>query len=315
MTQPSATEPFPIAHIGDRYLLFDVDAVSRARREHNVCGVLIGTIPHLSQQNIFLGIPLELMPEECRVLVELGHAYIVEDVAQHRSGFLEMKKEDRLAFLRLMDQRGAELALNAKKKAQDRSEKALQEKGILRWKKESKPQQVSAGEPVPQADELAHSVEATSLFDSGPSTPAPSTSTSQNLQPHFITPTTSHPPLPTPPKPSMTVLPRVPRPYPLFAYLHSKGYFMTPGLRFGCHYTVYPGDPLRYHSHFLTTGLDWDEEFDLLDIVGGGRLGTGVKKAYLIGGQDPSALSAAEDAGTQIPGSGVRAFSIEWAGL
>jgi len=47
---------------------------------------------------------------------------------------------------------------------------------------------------------------------------------------------------------------------------------MTPGLRFGCHYTVYPGDPLRFHSHFLATGADWDEEFDLLDIVGGGRL-------------------------------------------
>ena len=106
-------------------------------------------------------------------------------------------------------------------------------------------------------------------------------------------------------------LPPVGNSYPLFRYLHSKGFFATPGLRFGCHYTVYPGDPLRFHSHYLTTGLDWDEEFDLLDIVGGGRLGTGVKKAYLIGGEDPDALSEEGGDGTKA----VRAFSIEWAGL
>lgn len=30
--------------------------------------------------------------------------------------------------------------------------------------------------------------------------------------------------------------------------------------------------------------MDWEEEFDLLDLVGGGRLGTGVKKGWLVGG-------------------------------
>jgi tRNA-splicing endonuclease subunit Sen34 len=208
------------------------------------------------------------------------------------------------------------LALNAKKKAEDRSEKALQQKGIARGKHESKPPSVPASDSVLQMDGTAQPAEASTLFDSGPATPTLSALTSQNPQPYFITPTTSHPPLPMPPIPSMTVLPRVPRPYPLFCYLHSKGYFMTPGLRFGCHYTVYPGDPLRYHSHFLATGLDWDEEFDLLDVVGGGRLGTGVKKAYLIGGRDPSVSSAELDlSAAQSPKNGVRAFSIEWAGL
>jgi tRNA-splicing endonuclease subunit Sen34 len=78
-----------------------------------------------------------------------------------------------------------------------------------------------------------------------------------------------------------------------------------PGLRFGCNYSVYPGDPLRYHSHFLATGLGWNEKFDLLDIVGGGRLGTGTKKAYMVGGEDPKAPK--ED--------NVRAFSVEWASM
>jgi tRNA-splicing endonuclease subunit Sen34 len=32
--------------------------------------VLSGTLPHLSQQNVFLGMPLVLMPEELVLLVE-----------------------------------------------------------------------------------------------------------------------------------------------------------------------------------------------------------------------------------------------------
>lgn len=37
-----------------------------------MCGVLTGTLPHLSQQNVFLGVPLILMPEEVVLLVENG---------------------------------------------------------------------------------------------------------------------------------------------------------------------------------------------------------------------------------------------------
>ena len=97
---PPVQEPFPISYVAGRYLLFDPPTVAHARRTHNVIGVLIGTIPNLSQQNVFLGIPLELQPEEARVLVEQGHAYIVDDAAVHREGFVEMSREDRLAYLR-----------------------------------------------------------------------------------------------------------------------------------------------------------------------------------------------------------------------
>jgi tRNA-splicing endonuclease subunit Sen34 len=80
-----------------------------------------------------------------------------------------------------------------------------------------------------------------------------------------------------------------------------------PGLRFGCDYNVYPGDPLRFHSHFSATSYGWDEEFSMIDLIGGGRLGTRVKKGFLIGGKDADAEPDADAA--------VRAFSIEWGGM
>ncbi|KAG6331175.1 hypothetical protein ID866_7912, partial [Astraeus odoratus] len=45
--------------------------------------MLTGTLPHLSQQNVFLGVPLLLMPEEVVLLVEKGFAYLVDDKKAH----------------------------------------------------------------------------------------------------------------------------------------------------------------------------------------------------------------------------------------
>lgn len=82
---------------------------------------------------------------------------------------------------------------------------------------------------------------------------------------------------------------------------------MSPGLRFGCRYVAYPGDPLRFHSHFLVDGKRWDDKFSLLDLVAGGRLGTGVKKGFLLGGVDESKPVG--------EGDSVRTFTVEWAGM
>ena len=87
-----------------------------------------------------------------------------------------------------------------------------------------------------------------------------------------------------------------------------------PGIRFGCQYMAYPGDPLRFHSHFLCNGMEWDQEFDLLDLVGGGRLGTGVKKGFLIGGRQEDDSNLNKNADTLVDPK-VRAFCIEWAGI
>ena len=47
------------------------------RTEHRVCGTLLGTLPHLSQQNAFLGVPLILQLEEAVLLVDKGRELLV----------------------------------------------------------------------------------------------------------------------------------------------------------------------------------------------------------------------------------------------
>jgi tRNA-splicing endonuclease subunit Sen34 len=86
----------------------------------------------------------------------------------------------------------------------------------------------------------------------------------------------------------------------VYEYLNREGYWMTPGLRFGCDYTAYPGDPLRFHSHFMVHVEKEGEEVDMLTLVGGGRVATQTRKAWMLAGA--------------VDGE-IRVFSIEWAGF
>lgn len=302
--------PIPISFVSGRYLLFSVDAVTYLRREHHICGVLIGTLPQVPQQNIFLGLPLELMPEEARLLVEKGVAYIVDEAKAHKDGMKALVEDDKRRYLQDLEREGLQASrIQAGRKEKQREEalKKLEQKNAAKLKASESQKATEDGAATKEDDDL-------DLFapDSRPgSALASSRAPAVAETPMGITPATSYPPLP--PQPSteqLMPLPDVPASYPLFAHLHSKGYFLAPGLRFGCQYLAYPGDPLRFHSHFLVVAAEWDQEIDLMDIVVGGRLGTGVKKGFLLGGAEKKAeVSEAEG------NDSVRTFSIEWAGM
>ncbi|KAM3424175.1 hypothetical protein BST61_g11282 [Cercospora zeina] len=126
-TAPPVTEPIPIFKLAHRYVLYDANHVTYLRREHNISGVLMGTLPQASQQNVFLGLPLELMPEEARLLVEQNVAYIVDDTAEHKRNFLGsgLSEEERRAYQAALRKQGQAAALDASKRSDDRKKAAL----------------------------------------------------------------------------------------------------------------------------------------------------------------------------------------------
>ncbi|KAI9368470.1 hypothetical protein BJX61DRAFT_215149 [Aspergillus egyptiacus] len=301
--------PVPISYIAGNYFVFSADAATYLRREHHICGVLTGTLPQVPQQNVFTGLPLELMPEEARLLVEKGVACIVDEVHFQKHGMKSLMEADRSKYLKELESQGLEtMQLQLLRKERQRD-------GALKKVEEKKAAKALKAEP-PKEDESRTATEdsVVSLFEDSKSS-APShvssrrSSTLGAFEAMRITPAVSHPPLPQqPPTDHLLPIPEVPSSYPLFAHLHSKGYFLSPGLRFGCQYLAYPGDPLRFHSHFLVVSTEWEEELDLMKIIAGGRLGTGVKKGFLIGGADTTTPSS-------NTGDNVRTFSIEWAGM
>lgn len=299
-------EPVPISRIAGRYLVFDINVVTYLRRTHHICGVLIGSIPQVPQQNVFLGLPLELLPEEARLLVEKEVAYIVDDASQHRETFSTLVGDDRRRYLDSLRSQGRKSRRAAEEVSQKKIEKGLAKQAQLRASKDMLQSTFanSSTEPTDVTSFSNSSPSEESLFPDHPSLPAASTTSVPSSAPYAVTTTTTSSVLSLSQGHIQQPHPVVPTSYALFCLLHSLDYFMTPGLRFGCDYTVYPGDPLRFHSHFLAVGHDWEEEIPLIDLVGGGRLGTGVKKGFLIGGKRPN---------TQ--GKNVRTFCIEWGGM
>lgn len=73
MTSSSSSSPRVPIHVANKKAyVWSVEAMRALRVQHHICGVLTGTLPGITQQNMFLGLPLLLLPEEVVLLVENG---------------------------------------------------------------------------------------------------------------------------------------------------------------------------------------------------------------------------------------------------
>ncbi|RGP66409.1 hypothetical protein FLONG3_8846 [Fusarium longipes] len=276
-----------ISKIAGRYLVFDSEAAGFLRRNENINGTLAGTAPQQPTQNIFLGLPIELRPEEAETLLQKKAAYLVDDVAAHQAVLKNPNTEARRLYLdSLKTKKQTAQHVFAEKNAKRAAEVA---------EKHGKTRRHA---PPSNTDEDA-------IFASDQSEPIVRQQESA-IKSMGVTPTSSGPLIS--PEAERIYQATNPTQGPLCGFLLTSGYYMTPGLRFGAKYSVYPGDPLRFHAHFMANQYDWDEEIPVLDIVAGGRLATAVKKAYLIGGQQPKTHESADD-------QRMRTFSIEWAAM
>ncbi|XP_033100350.1 tRNA-splicing endonuclease subunit Sen34-like [Anneissia japonica] len=80
----------------DKILVWKADDVRTIRDEHHIVGKLIGCLPRTPQQNLQLGLPLQLLPEEAAVLIEYGVARIIKiKIATPGAEDVEKFKEDR----------------------------------------------------------------------------------------------------------------------------------------------------------------------------------------------------------------------------
>ncbi|RKF76992.1 putative tRNA-splicing endonuclease subunit tsp-4 [Golovinomyces cichoracearum] len=272
-------QPYPISKIANRYLLFDVETVTHLRRAHHICGTPVGTLPQIPQQNLFLGLPIELMTEEVRLLVEKNIAYVIDDAKLHKERF-GLLDDDRNKYMEALRSQGLKVTQLIHTAQRKRMEKAL-----------------SLNKPSIKSEK---GTDGTKCVDNLPKTQTKRTSIIKSDL-YSITPTSSYLNSCVP-KQCYGEKPAVKSSYALYKHLHNLNYFILPGLRFGCDYNVYPGDPLRFHSHFIAVGYDWHQSIPAFDIVGGGRLGTAVKKGFLIGGHEEATDK-------------VRTFVIEWGGM
>ncbi|KAJ6780452.1 hypothetical protein PWT90_01818 [Aphanocladium album] len=288
--------PFPvrIACIAGRYLVFDNEAAALLRRQVNTNGVLVGTAPQQPTQNIFLGLPVELRPEEVEAMVRRGAAYVVDAAAAHRDTLHSYRDPvRRQAYIEsLRKQKESAQAALAERSAQRAAEVADKLKRSKNKKGAAAAAAVAAAADAPeQAAGAASQVKSIGVTPTCSTGLVPAGTVAKHRRADELS---------------------LAEAAPLCRHLLDNGYHMTPGLRFGAQYSVYPGDPLRFHAHFMASQYDWDEPIPILDIVAGGRLATAVKKAFLLGGEQPAVAAAGSDEETKPQ---VRTFCLEWAAM
>lgn len=261
-----------ISMVAGKAMLFDLEDIKRARGL-GIVGVLSGTLPAAPQQNMFLGVPLQLMSEECLWLIRSGYARLLPDDLMIRDIYTHLTEDDIVQL-----QLGAEDDLNAQKRVKvEQHEKKMAKLGMKKYRQDDK--LISQGLSVTVHDTPSR-LPNYELFK----TIYKKSSRSQRYLINKI---------------KIDELQ-----YKIFSYLRSRGYFLAPGIRFGGKFIAYPGDPLRFHAHLIVNDVKWNDDIGLINIVGGGRLATGVKKLWVVASEPDS--TEEED---------IQCFSIEWAGF
>ncbi|GAA5978135.1 hypothetical protein JCM10908_004241 [Rhodotorula pacifica] len=346
-------EPVKLRVANQKAYLWDLNDVQYLRVQHHICGVLSGTLPQVTQQNVFLGLPLVLMPEEVVLLVRNGIAVIVDDRAAHlppTPDQAESYHASRAAAVRAQQETHHANEQTKKREMEelhrDKIEKRRREKEAARRKREEEESErrraggedlstfvaSSIGTDGQETMEISVPALAPGAANTGPPTAAGAASSSSTGS-SPVPVAASAAPSDTKPDLSHVGYTIIIEPrsdsfawyepygdgvsystleaakdagvwnYPLntlqearcrvFEDLWRRGFYMGGGMRFGGDFLVYPGDPLRYHSHFTLTVLSTPTTTIMpLDLVAYGRLATAVKKAHLLGSWDAKAQKA-----------------------
>ncbi len=218
-------------------------------RGYGVVGSFTGTLAQFPQQNVFLGMPVQLLAEEVVYLLRRGGGVVVDESASYRSSTVEergwLRGGSRLIGVDNRLRRGTNVKFFVPDTLPTRA-------------------RVSTDREAARGFALAlynpHALPALPWY-------TPSTYTTLSSIQHLF-------PFPSTPPECASVA--------LFEHLLSTGLWCMNGLRFGGSFAVYPGDPLRYHSHYTAQLVLPEEHVGLVGVVANGRLGTSVKKTHLL---------------------------------
>lgn len=300
-----------------RSLVWGAEAVQALRERLGVGGRTVGALPRGPRQNSRLGLPLLLMPEEARLLAEIGAVTLVSaprpDPRQHSLALASFKRQQEQGF-----QEQSTLAAEAR---ESRRQELLEKIAEGRAAKKQKLEQGAADRESPAAGESQAAAESQTPGE----TPAART-TERGARPDPAEPEEaaqgSSSPQPGPsngvaPLPRSALLVQLatarPRPvkarpldwrvqspdwphagrpahelrYSIYRDLWERGFFLSAAGKFGGDFLVYPGDPLRFHAHYIAQCWAPEDDIPLQDLVSAGRLGTSVKKTLLLCSPQP----------------------------
>lgn len=274
---------------GSSPLLWKLSQIRLCREEVGVVGTLVGSLARQPRQNVRLGRPLQILQEEARLLLETRGATV-----SHNNQQQVLEQDER--------------HIRAVELYRDRLESSYQEQCVLalenkkavlqRVIQEKQKDDSSNKDDVQRVMESLESLEKSFTFPrSAMAVQLCTARAGFNHCPEERAFLTSDCPMPTDQRSETR--------FRVYRDLRRKGFFLTSAGKFGGDYLVYPGDPLRFHAHFIALCYSLHEEASLYDILAIARLGSNVKKTVLLCSPQEGADAEGE----------VVYSSLQWSGL
>ncbi|CAD5116325.1 DgyrCDS5228 [Dimorphilus gyrociliatus] len=275
-----------IRKLDENYMVWNASDIIELRNKHRIVGSLIGCLPRIPRQNQQLGRPLLLLREEAALLIKRDICQVLKEISEptnpddkeieefkikrdqlyHEQNILA--KEDRLKELEKLRPRIYEGMKRKAKKDSNISSEKLEENVNEKMKNLEK-----------RIDNLPESAQMLQI---------PTACTRLIEAPEEIN--------------TVAITDKLDETkIRVFEDLHDRGYFLTNGSKFGGDFLVYPGDPCRYHSHYVVICLENHAKISPQQFSTYSRLATIVKKTIL--------LSYLKDDYT------VHYISLNWAGI
>ncbi|XP_059805392.1 tRNA-splicing endonuclease subunit Sen34 isoform X1 [Hypanus sabinus] len=277
-----------------RALVWDAEGASRLPRPPALWGRPVGSLARQPRQNTQLGLPLSLLPEEAWLLAEEGLALLVRAPGPEQVGVRGGGEKEEEEKLQRSHTEQSRLALCQRRKELEALDQQIRRGRQLKNKRRP---QGDVQEPREEEEGSEKGVKETEEGEP-PDTPGPLKELAK-LEETFNFPLESclvqlHTACPRPRslQPLDWRLPSPDWPYPglechqlryaVFRDLRARGYHLTAGGKFGGDFLVYPGDPLRFHAHFIALCVPYGRQLPLQETVTAGRLGSNVKKTVLL---------------------------------
>lgn len=251
----------------------------KLRSELRIVGNPIGSLAPLPRQNSFLGLPVQLLPEETTLLLELNEAKLVNDQslsnipsADDLQSFQQLREQSqkdqsqiyiekrKAQVVQMIDQivAGKQLQrekLLKKKLAQATGDNTDLDASLKINKEEILKTELDKIVPPPASNALVQ------IF-----TADPWSKSEKKVSVEWSYPSSRAEKLK----------------YLTFKNLWEKGFYLTSGIKFGGDFLAYPGDPAKFHARLIVVCVDSLEGVSLRQLVAYGRLGSSNKKTILL---------------------------------
>ena len=234
--------------------------ITYLRKNHRIVGTFIGSLPERTQQNDDLGLPLLLMPEEAKLLVENGIAVIIKydmNFEEMKEFYDKLKTEFVEEYSKQFKAERTQTILNMSEKIVAGKIDKFLEKNVGMDPKQAEEEIIRA--EISKIPEITADTCATKIY-----TNCPFDKRSETVI-EFKYPKTER---------------QLIR-YRVFRDLWNKNYYITDGIKFGADFLVYEMNPIVIHSKFMVICRE-EQQLDDLEIQAYGRLGKSVRKNVLI---------------------------------